>query len=95
MRVHWSTPARLQLDRQAAYIAVDNPTAARQVVARVREAVKGLATHPLKGRPGQVTDTRELVVPRTPFTVAYRVRDQTVEIVAVVHQSQQWPESFD
>jgi toxin ParE1/3/4 len=46
------------------------------------------------GHPGQIVDTRELVVPRTPFTVAYRVVDQTVEIIAVIHQAQQWPESF-
>jgi len=42
-----------------------------------------------------VIDTRELVVARTPFTLAYRVREQAVEIVGVIHQAQRWPESFD
>src|SRR5437762_2731263 len=41
---------------------------------------------PLQGHPGRVVDTRELVVPRTPFTVAYRVRGQIVEVVGIVHQ---------
>lgn len=62
---------------------------------RVHEAVSGLAAFPRQGRPGRVIDTRELVVPRTPFTVAYRIVSQTVEIVAVIHQAQQWPESFE
>jgi len=44
---------------------------------------------------GRVVDTRELVVPRTPFTVAYRVTEQIVEVVGVVHQARQWPESFE
>jgi toxin ParE1/3/4 len=95
MRVRWTPRARDGFRRQTRYIARDSPTAARQVAARVRAAVNGLATHPLKGRPGQVVDTRELVIPRTPFTVAYRVSEQFVEIVGVIHQAQQWPESFD
>ena len=95
MRVCWSTPARLELRRQTRYIASDNPTAARQVAERVREAAKRLAAYPLLGRPGRVVDTRELVVPRTPFTLAYRVTGQIVEIIGVVHQAQEWPESFE
>jgi toxin ParE1/3/4 len=95
MRARWSAAARRQLDRQATYIAADSPDAARLVVSRVRAAVRRLAAYPQQGRPGQVVDTRELVVPRTSLTVAYRVRGQVVEIIAVVHQSQQWPESFD
>jgi len=95
MGVRWSLPARQQLDRHTAYIAVDSPTAARQVVQRVRAATRGLADHPLKGRPGQVVDTRELVAAHTSLTVAYRVIGQTVFIVAVLHQAQEWPESFE
>ena len=95
MRVRWSTPARLQLRQQTRYIAAESPTAARQVARRTREAVKRLAVNPLMGHSGQVIDTRELVVPHTPFSVAYRVVEQTIEIIAVLHQAQQWPESFE
>ncbi len=95
MPVRWSTPARADRRRQMRHIAGDSPTAARDVAACVRAAIGGLATHPLMGRPGRVIDTRELVVPRTPFAVAYRVSAQTVEIVSVVHQAHQWHEGFD
>jgi len=95
MRVRWSTPARLDFRRHTRYIVADSPAAARQISARVREAVKALATHPLMGRPGRVLDTRELVVPHTPFTIAYRVSSETVEIVGVLHQARQWPDRFD
>jgi toxin ParE1/3/4 len=95
MRVRWTARARDGFRWQTRYIARDSPAAARQVATRVRDAVHSLATHPLQGRPGRVVDTRELVVPRTPFTVAYRVREQTVEVVGIVHQAQQWPESFE
>ena len=61
----------------------------------VRSAVAGLATHPIKGRPGRVLDTRELVVAQTSLTVAYRVAGQIVEVIAVIHQAQECPERFD
>ena len=74
---------------------MDSPTAAREVAARIRKAASSLADHPLMGREGKVIDTRELLVPRTPYTLAYRVRGQVVEIVGVIHQSRQWPETFE
>jgi toxin ParE1/3/4 len=95
MRVCWTPRARDGFRRQTRYIARDSPAAARQVATRVRHAVRSLSTHPLQGHPGRVVDTRELVVPLTPFTVAYRVREQIVEVVGIIHQAQQWPESFE
>lgn len=95
MKVRWTAHARERFRQDARYIARDNPTAAREVMARVRKAAQSLGSNPLKGRAGRVVDTRELVVPRTPYTIAYRVVEQSVEIVAVLHQSRQWPESFD
>jgi plasmid stabilization system protein ParE len=46
------------------------------------------------GRPGRVHGTSELVVDGTPFIVAYRIRDETVEILAVLHSSRKWPDDF-
>jgi toxin ParE1/3/4 len=46
------------------------------------------------GRPGRVIGTRELIVPGTPYVVAYRVRESTMEVLAVMHSAQQWPTSF-
>jgi plasmid stabilization system protein ParE len=50
---------------------------------------------PKSGRPGRVSDTRELVVPETPFIAPYRVRDDRVEILAVFHGARRWPARFD
>jgi len=48
-------------------IAADNPTAAHRMIERIRAAVTRLTTSPALGRPGRVADTRELVIPRTPY----------------------------
>lgn len=94
MRVRYVPRARAQLRRIGRYIAQDSPTAAQQVVARITDAVDGLATFPTMGRPGRVIGTRELIVTGTPYVVAYRVRENAVEVLAVIHAAQQWPTSF-
>jgi toxin ParE1/3/4 len=94
VRVRYVPRARAQLRRIGRYIAQDSPTAAQQVVARITDAVDGLATFPNMGRPGRVIGTRELIVRGTPYIVAYRVRESAVEVLAVMHSAQQWPTSF-
>lgn len=47
------------------YIAQESPRAASRVAARITEAINGLVSFPLRGRPGRVPGTFELVIPRT------------------------------
>ncbi|MDO9244655.1 MAG: type II toxin-antitoxin system RelE/ParE family toxin [Rhodocyclaceae bacterium] len=93
-RVAWLQAALDDLRGIHDYIARDNPTAARQVIKAVRNNVKILQDHPACGRPGRIEGTRELVVGRYPYIVAYRQTAQTLEILAVVHTSRLWPESL-
>ena len=95
MKVRWTPRARDHFRQDTRFVALGSPTAAREIAARVRKAANDLADHPLMGREGRVIDTRELPVSRTPYTLAYRVRNQMVEIVGVIHQARQWPETFD
>lgn len=94
MRVRWLRKALRNLDEEATYIAADDPTAARLVVARVLEAVALLAQQPGMGRPGRVPGSRELVVLQTRYLVPYRVRSETVEILRVFHTSRRLPERW-
>jgi len=94
MKVHWLRTALRNLDEEAAFIAVDDPTAARLVVARVLEAVTQLADQPGLGRPGRVPGTKELVVARTRYVVPYRVKRDAVEILRVFHTSRRLPKRW-
>lgn len=76
------------------YIAAHNPQAARRMVARIREATSYLRQTPRMGRPGRVPETRELSIAGTPYIVAYLTEGSEVQIVAVIHGSRQWPDSF-
>jgi addiction module RelE/StbE family toxin len=75
-------------------VGLDNPVAAARVIERIRTAVRRLAASPAIGRLGRVEGMRELVITGTPYIVPYRVKDDTVEIVTVLHSAQGWPERF-
>lgn len=95
MLVYWSDRAQEDIVRIVAYIAEDSPTATERVEGRIYAAATLLTDQPGMGRPGRVAGTCELVIGGTRYIVPYRVRDQVVEIIAVMHTAQQWPESFD
>jgi plasmid stabilization system protein ParE len=91
MRVRWLRTALRNLEDEAAYIAADDPAAARLVVSRVLRAVDQLAEQPSLGRPGRVPGTRELIVADTRYLVPYRARRETIEILRVFHTSRRLP----
>ena len=61
---------------------------------RIREQVEGLMQFPEIGRPGRIEGTREMVIHRTPYIAAYRIADDTVRILRVLHGAQRWPEEL-
>lgn len=92
--VAWLHEALADLRGISDYIAKDNPAAARRVVGAIRDGVGILKEHPGVGRPGRLDGTRELVVRRYPYIVAYRQVESAVQILAVVHTSRLWPEQL-
>ena len=91
MRVRWLRAALGNLDQIGAFIARDDPAAAVRAIERIRLHVNRLAEQPQLGRPGRVPGTRELVIAGTPYVVPYRVRENAVEILRVLHGAQRWP----
>ena len=94
MRVRWTVPAANQLQQIFEYIASGNPAAAARVVRRIRNSIHQTARMPKSGKIGRVTGTREIVVPGTSYLVAYRIVEEMIHILAILHGAQNWPESF-
>lgn len=94
MRIKWTTLADADIKNIYAYIKGDNPQAAVSVIAAIRAAIRGqLAISPYAGRVGRVNGTRELIVPRLPYLVVYRIVDSHIQILRVLHGAQQWPKA--
>lgn len=94
MEITWTAAAVLDLQEIRAYIAGERPLAAARVAERIRSSAEMLRRFPRIGREGRVPGTRELVVSRTPFLIAYRIRQDRIEILRVLHEAQKWPERF-
>lgn len=94
MIVVWLPKAISSRDAQLDYIAENNPVAAIEYGDLVAQQVNQLSTYPELGRAGRKQGTRELVISRTSFVVIYRVKlaEKRVEILRVLHSSQQWPQ---
>lgn len=91
--VYWTLEARTSLkDIQDYIISQDAPKAARDVVATLLSRTRQLETAPYSGR--QVLDypdddLRELL--EKPYRIIYRVTEQQIEILTVMHYRQLLP----
>ena len=91
----WSPEAIEDIASLRAYIEQDDPAAAQRVALHiVRNIETLLSQHSDMGRPGRVPGTRELVIPRTPFIVPYRVHGDTIQVLRVLHGARRWPDRF-
>lgn len=91
MTVYWTPSARNDLIEIFEHIQRDDPRAASGLVDRFDAAVSRLSEHPGLGRPGRVSGTRELIIPRMPYVVAYRVVGDDVQVLRVLHGARSWP----
>ncbi|MGF6226357.1 toxin ParE1/3/4 [Inquilinus ginsengisoli] len=92
--VGWSREALNDVKGQVAFIARDNPLAARRIADRLRDAGEALGNL-ASGRPGRVTGTYETSVSRLPYIIAYELRPiagrESVVILRVIHTARNWP----
>jgi toxin ParE1/3/4 len=94
MKVRWSPTAVSDLKAIRNYIAEDSPKAAQRIAKRIKDSVSRLKKLPMSGRIGRVEGTRELVIPGTSYIASYTIEDNEIQIAAVLHGRQRWPESF-
>ena len=91
--VGWSRDALDDIKGQVAFIARDNPLAARRIADRLRDAGEALGNF-ATGRPGRVTGTYETSVSRLPYIIAYELRPiagrESVVILRVIHTARDW-----
>jgi addiction module RelE/StbE family toxin len=85
MIIRYKRRALRDIERIHDYIAEHDALAARSVVRRIEHSISRLAFLPLSGRPGVVAGTRIVVVPGLPYVAIYRVREEAVEIITVLH----------
>jgi toxin ParE1/3/4 len=94
MKIRWTKRAIRSLASIHEYISKDSPAAAARVSAAVLDATVQIEQFPQSGRPGRIEGTRELVIPGLPYIVPYRVVDDTILLLSVIHTSRKWPKKL-
>ena len=95
MRIVWSLFAIEDREAIFTYIESDSPRTASRIDDLIESQVELLATTPEIGRPGRVSGTRELVIQRTPYIVAYQIEGKVVRVLRVLHGAQLWPDEME
>jgi len=90
MEVIWSERAEQNLASVVEFIARDDIRAALEMDRALQNAADGLAVFPHKGKPGRIPGTRELVA-HEHYILVYRLTDDAVYIVTVLHTSMRRP----
>jgi toxin ParE1/3/4 len=85
MGIRWTPTAAADLDQIKNYLAERHPDLPKPTVLKLYAAILSLKRMPNRGRPGRERDTRELVLAPLPYIVAYRVRNEAVEILHIHH----------
>jgi toxin ParE1/3/4 len=91
VKVRITATARRDIDAIAAYISARDEQAAQRIRQAIARAVVGLGAFPLLGRPGRLAGTRERPLSRYPYVLIYRIQNDVLFVLRVLHQHQQWP----
>ena len=92
MRIRWSDPALRDFTQICDYIDEHGSAAiARRVALQIYESIGTLSGFPESGRTGRKPETRELVFAGLPYVAIYRITNDSVDVLRILHGAQQWP----
>lgn len=93
--VVWLPKARDDRFKQLSFLAKHDAEIAIQIGDAVAEAAMRLSNDPDSARVGRIAGARELAVPDTPFILVYRIEEQAVVILRLLHHRRRWPTAED
>ena len=91
-RLRWSLKAADNLEEICSFIEQDNPAAARDLARNLFQLANDIPDYPLMGRVVPefgVFEIRERIL--SPYRMVYRVKNETVEILAIRHSARRFP----
>ncbi len=91
MRLRWTEMAGRDLTQICDYIEErDSAATARRVALAIVERLANLTEFPESGRIGRKPGTRELIFAGLPYFAVYRLREETIEVLRILHGARDW-----
>ena len=91
MKVRYTDTALAEINDVLSHIATDNPLAADEVAAIIRETIARLAHFPRLAMETDVPDVRVAPVLPYRYLIFYSVHDDSLVIRNVRHAARKWP----
>jgi len=88
MKIRYTRRALRQLDEIYGYIAKENQNAAAGVISSIQATIDNLAIFPRLGRATDRPNVYRLVQARFPYRIFYRLKDDEVIVLRVLHGAQ-------
>ena len=85
MKIRWTLAAADDLGEIGEYLEHRLPEYLLSTIHAIDQAILALRDNPGRGRPGREEGTRELVLPRLPYIIVYRVMNEDIEILRIAH----------
>lgn len=92
MRIRWTEPAVRDFTHICDYIEqTRRQSHSTPVALSIYLRIGTLAEFREFGRTGRKPDARELIFSGLPYLAVYRIHNQAVEILCILHGAQDWP----
>lgn len=87
MRVRWTPSAAADLQQISEFLQANHTYYRQSTLRKLYDSIRALAQFPYQGRPGAEPGTRELLLLPLPYIAVYRIRDESLEVLRVLHTS--------
>ena len=91
MRVRFTRPAQIDLQRIYDDVSEDDPVKASRLIVQIVERAWGLAGTPYEGRKADEPNAYVLVIPRLHYFIFYTIAADEVHITHVRHTARRRP----
>ncbi len=96
MKVYWTRNAIKHLTNIYEHIALNSPANARRMVDRITQRSEQISTQPFSGRKVPEYETEDIREPiEKPHRIIYRLKQDQIDILAVIHGAQLQPEEIE
>ena len=94
MRIVFLRSARSDLDWFRDYYSRIFREGGKNAATRYKATKKALAAYPAIGQESDEPGLRELPIPKTPFSIIYRITDSEIQVLRLWDQRSQRPDSW-
>lgn len=87
MQIKFTKQAFADIDVIYEHIAVDSVATAKKIILHIEQTVDYIGDFPEMGRKSIVKNVREMVVPHSPLSIIYEIKDDTLYILTIFHSA--------